>query len=121
MSQEHGRQPDEARKEAAAEAAAESVTQSDPQEEAEPKPQPEAESVPVPTRDRPSAGDYPSGVDETAAKLASRDERNMPPSGSEGATKPRIPAVHEQGPGDPSGPTPRDAAPPQDTEPGDND
>jgi hypothetical protein len=98
---EPGKAEDQA--DAAAEAAAESTTDAEPRAEETVKPQPEAESVPVPTRDEPS-GDYPSGVEETAAALAEGVE--MPEPRSPGPTKTRQPQTIETGPGDPSGPRP---------------
>ena len=89
----------------ALEAAAESTTDAEPHAEETAKPQPEAESVPVPTRDKESADDYPSGVEETAAALAEGVE--MPEPRSPGPTKTRRPQIIESGPGDPSGPRPK--------------
>ena len=92
---------------AAAEEVAESTTDAEPRAEETAKPQPEAESVPVPTRDKPS-DDYPSGVEETAAKLA--EGVDMPEPRSSGPTKTRNPQTIETGPGDPSGPRPMEDA-----------
>ncbi|HET9200317.1 MAG TPA: hypothetical protein VFO84_04985 [Dehalococcoidia bacterium] len=99
--EEPGKAEDQA--DAAAEAAAESTTDAEPHADVTAKPQPEAESVPVPTRDKP-ADDYPSGVEETAAALAEGVE--MPEPRSSGPTKTRHPQTIETGPGDPSGPRP---------------
>ena len=108
---EPGKAEDQA--DAAANAAAESTTDAEPRPEETAKPQPEAESVPVPTRDEPS-GDYPSGVEETAAALAEGVE--MPEPRSPGPTKTRQPQTIETGPGDPSGPRPTEEAVEETTE-----
>jgi hypothetical protein len=107
VAEERGEEPGKAedQADAAAEAAAESTTDAEPNADVTAKPQPEAESVPVPTRDKP-ADDYPSGVEETAAKLAEGVE--MPEPRSPGPTKTRQPQTIETGPGDPSGPRPNE-------------
>lgn len=108
MADQGQRDPGEAEDQvvAAAEADANAVTDAEPDPE-DVKPQPEAESIPVPTRDK-GSGEFPSGVEATAAKLASGDEREIPERPESGATKTRIPQVIDQGPGEPADPQSQD-------------